>query len=67
MLDRGGGNQQHHFGVVTLHRGLDRRQEFIGFSSLMRHREQTCHHTPRSDQVTVALPPPTVKISIQCC
>jgi hypothetical protein len=49
--------------MVALRRRSDRSEELIGFSRLMRHSEQTCHHTPRSDHVTVALYRPTVKTS----
>jgi hypothetical protein len=49
--------------VIALRRGSDRSEEFIGFSRLMRHSEQTCHHLPRSDHPTVALDRPTVKTS----
>jgi hypothetical protein len=63
MLDGGGGNKENYFGMVALRRRSDRSEELIGFSRLMRHSEQTCHHTPRSDHVTVALYRPTVKTS----
>jgi hypothetical protein len=61
VLDRGRRNKEDHLGVIALRRGSDSSEEFIGFSRLMRHSEQTCHHTPRSDHATVALHAPTVK------
>jgi len=51
VLDGGGWNEENHFSVIALRRGSDRSEEFIGFSRLVRHSEQTCHHTPRSDNV----------------
>ncbi len=63
VLYRRGGNEENHLGVIALRRGSDRSEEFIGFSRLMRHSEQTCHHTPRSDHVTVAPQGPPVKTS----